>query len=108
MDCVLCYLRDYPKQKISFISAISAGLKPKNKMKNILSIIAAVLFTIGMALATGVDQNPIQAIYALVCMGAACVCIKGADAVSSRTSDNKTRTTKKVYDYQAGTVRDVA
>ena len=76
-------------------------------MKNILSILAAVLFTIGMALATGVDQNPAQALYALVCMGAALVCIKGADAVSSRTSE-KPKTTKKVYDYSTGAFRDVA
>lgn len=58
-------------------------------MKKFLSIIGVVCFVLGFAMATGVDANPVQAIYALLCMGAACVCFKGADAVSSRTSDKQ-------------------
>lgn len=58
-------------------------------MKKFLSILGACLFCVGFVMATGVDQNPVQAIYALVCMSAALVCFKGADAVSSRTSDKQ-------------------
>ena len=79
--------------------------KPKIKMKTISIIIAAVLFSIGMALATGVEQNPIQALYALVCMGAASYLFVKADRKKSAKSNH---TTQKVYDYQAGTFRDVA
>lgn len=52
-------------------------------MKTILSILGAVLFVLGFAMATGVDQNPVQAIYALVLMGAALVCFRRADAIDS-------------------------
>lgn len=82
--------------------------KTKIKMKKILSILGAVCICLGFAMATGVDQNPIQAVYALACMGAALVCIKSAERIAAR-SDNKThQTTQRVYDYQAGTFRDVA
>ena len=74
-------------------------------MKTISIIIAAVLFTIGMAMATGIEQNPVQAIYALVCMGAASFIFAKADKKSVKTNS---RTTQKVYDYQAGTFRNVA
>ena len=76
-------------------------------MKKVLSILGAVCFMLGFAMATGIDQNPIQAVYALVCMGASLVCFRIADA-KRNVSDNKTQTTQKVYDYQAGTIRDVA
>ena len=81
--------------------------KPKIKMKNFLSILGAVCFVLGFAMATGVDQNPVQAIYCVVLMAGALVCIKSAERIASR-SDNKPQTTRKVYDYQAGTFRDVA
>lgn len=86
-----------------------SGATPKNQnhMKTILILIAAVLFTIGMAMATGVDQNPIQAVYCVVLVAGALVCFRIADAKRSE-SDNKSQTTRKVYDYQLGTFRDVA
>lgn len=74
-------------------------------MKTISIIIAAVLFSVGMALATGIEKNPVQAIYALVCMGAASFVFAKADRKKSVKSN---RTTQKVYDYQTGTFRDVA
>lgn len=76
-------------------------------MKTILSILGVVLFTIGMAMATGVDANPIQALYCVVLMAGALVCFRIADA--KQNVENKTpQTTQKVYDYQASTFRDVA
>lgn len=36
-----------------------------------LKIAGAILFTLGFCMATGVDQNLIQAVYALVLMGGA-------------------------------------
>lgn len=50
-------------------------------MKKTLSIAGAVLFTLGFAMATGVDQNPIQAVYAVVCMGGACVCFNRVETI---------------------------
>lgn len=52
-------------------------------MKNLLSIFGAVLFVAGFALATGVDQNPVQAIYACLLLIGACVCFRAADATRS-------------------------
>jgi len=75
-------------------------------MKNILSILGAVCFMLGFAMATGVDQNPIQAIYALILMGAASFIFAKTDRKKSAKSNN--RTTQKVYDYHTGTFCDVA
>ncbi len=50
-------------------------------MKKTLSICGAVLFVLGFAMATGVDQNPIQAIGTLILMGAACYLFRRADAI---------------------------
>lgn len=56
-------------------------------MKNFLSIIGAVCFTLGFAMATGVDQNPVQALYCVVLMLGALVCFKGAERMERRASD---------------------
>lgn len=71
-------------------------------MKTILILIASVLFTIGMALATGIEQNPVQTIPALILMGVASFIFAKADKKSVKSNH-----TPKVYDYQAGTFRDV-
>lgn len=77
-------------------------------MKTILILIAAVLFTLGFAMATGVDQNPIQAVYCVVLMLGALVCFNRAEAIGNRTSAKPQQPRQKVYDYQAGAFRDVA
>lgn len=48
-------------------------------MKKILSILGAVCFVLGFAMATGVDQNPVQAVYCVVLMAGALVCFKSAE-----------------------------
>ena len=63
---------------------------------------------LAFAMATGVDQNPVQAIYCVVLMAGALVCIKSAERMERRASDQTPQTPRKVYDYQAGTFRDVA
>ena len=75
-------------------------------MKTIATIIAAVLFVIGMALATGIEQNPQQGIYALVCMIAASALFMYAD--SKKSAKSHKRTSIKVYDYKSGRAKDVA
>lgn len=75
-------------------------------MKTILTLIAAVLFVIGMAMATGIEQNPQQGIYALVCMIAASALFMYADRKKSVKSNN--RTTQKVYDYKSGKAKEIA
>ena len=49
-----------------------------------------ILFALGMLVATGIDVNPVQAIYALVLIGAAAMCFAYADgAESGRKSETK-------------------
>ena len=71
-------------------------------MKSVLSISGAVLFVLGFAMITGVEQNPIQAVYALICMGAACVCFNRAERLGKREK------TGQVYNYQRRTYKDAA
>ena len=77
-------------------------------MKKILSILGAVCFVLGFVMATGVDQNPVQAIYCVVLIAGALVCFKSAARIAARSENKTPQTTRKVYDYQAGTFRDVA
>lgn len=74
-------------------------------MKTISIIIAAVCFVLGMAMATGIEQNPVQAIYALVCMIAASALFMYADRKKSVKSNNRTQ---KVYDYKSGKAKEIA
>ena len=62
------------------------------KKNIILPIVGAIMFTLGFAMATGVDQNPVQAIYALACMGIACVCFSVAGDKREAASENNTET----------------
>ena len=57
--------------------------------KNILPIVGAICVSLGMLMATGVDYNPWQAVYALVLMGA------GAWAFNRHDRLTKTNTTTK-------------
>lgn len=49
-------------------------LKQIDMKRNLLPILGAIMFTLGLAMATGVELNPIQGIYAVVCMAAAVMC----------------------------------
>lgn len=54
-------------------------------MKNFLTILGCLCFMLGFAMATGVDQNPVQAIYCVVLMAGALVCIKSAERIASQS-----------------------
>lgn len=55
-----------------------------------LPIIGAVLFVLGFAMATGVDQNPVQAIYAAVFIGGASICFNVHDKREKQVKNNET------------------
>lgn len=59
----------------------------------------------GLAMATGVDANPIQCVYTLILMGAACVCFNAAERKRAASTNQPKQ---KVYDYASGTFRDAA
>ena len=48
-----------------------------------LSIMGGILFALGMLVATGIDVNPVQAVYALLLMGGGAVCFAYADESES-------------------------
>lgn len=50
-----------------------------------LSIVGGILFALGLLVATGIDVNPVQAIYALLLLGGGAVCFSLADASTERT-----------------------
>lgn len=56
-------------------------------MKKALSILGCLCFMLGFAMATGVDQNPVQAVYCVVLMAGALVCIKSAERMERRASE---------------------
>lgn len=58
-------------------------------MKKIVSILGAVCFVIGFAMATGIDKNPIQAVYTLMAMVAALLCFRVADKVEGKNEGAK-------------------
>lgn len=74
-------------------------------MKKTLSIIGAVLVCIGMLMATGVDYNPWQAVYAAVLIGAASVCFNRADAIGKREKSERMR---KLFDDKRSTIKTAA
>lgn len=69
-------------------------------MKKILLVAATTLLFVGMLLATGIDANPIQALYALGCAFAAVVCYIAAEKVGAKSHRSVRR--PQVYDYAAG------
>ena len=69
-------------------------------MKSV-KIAGAILFTLGFCMATGVDVNPIQAVYALVLIGGALVCFKTASRLER---SEKKQSNKSI----GGVIRDAA
>lgn len=63
-------------------------------MKKALSILGCLCFMLGFAMATGVDQNPIQAVYCVVLMAGALVCIKSAERIASQSEKGKAKSEK--------------
>lgn len=54
------------------------------------TITGSILFTLGFCMATGVDQNPIQAVYALALMAGALMCSKMAKRLEQKKQSEKT------------------
>lgn len=63
-----------------------------------LSILGGFLFALGMLVATGIDVNPIQAIYALLLLGGGAVCFAYADTESEHKNETKSINLKKWED----------
>lgn len=63
-----------------------------------LFIVGGILFALGMLVATGIDLNPIQAIYALLLMGGGAVCFAYADTESEHKNETKSINLKKWED----------
>lgn len=70
-------------------------------MKSKIAITGAILFALGFCTATGVDKNPIQAVYALVLMFGALVCFKTAKKMEQ---SEKKQSDKSI----GGVIRDAA
>lgn len=60
------------------------------------SIVGGFLFALGLLVATGIDVNPVQAIYALLLLGGGAVCFSLADRAEE--SEHKTINLKKLED----------
>lgn len=58
-----------------------------------MKTIGAILLTIAFCLASGVEQNPIQGIYAIVLMGAAWAAFR-ADRETARSEELKVKNKK--------------
>ena len=63
-------------------------------MKNI----AAILLTIAFCLASGVEANPIQGVYALVLMVAGAVCFNAADKDKEKSEETEEKPINKWED----------
>lgn len=59
-----------------------------------LSIVGGILFALGMLVATGIDLNPIQAVYALVLIGAGAVCFSASEEQEADGDSAKTKSIK--------------
>lgn len=54
-----------------------------------LKIMGGVCLALGFAIATGIDANPIQALYALLLMGAAWVCFHAVDEYEAELKNER-------------------
>ena len=59
-------------------------------MKKKLSVIGVVLLTIGMLMATGVDQEPVQAIYALILTAAGAWAFNRSERIGKQGKNGRT------------------
>lgn len=63
--------------------------------KRISAVIGMVLAIVGLMMATGIDQNPVQALYSLVCVAAAVGCFLYAERAVSEASTNARKEQQK-------------
>ena len=64
-----------------------------------LSILGGILFALALAVATGIDVNSVQAIYALLLLGGGAVCFAYADeSESEHKNETKSINLKKWED----------
>ena len=71
-------------------------------MKTISIILCVILLCVGIMLASGIEANPIQAVYSLGCMVGAYVCSCLAERKPERKSMPREKRVYKVYNYQTG------
>lgn len=62
-----------------------------------LSIMGGFLFALGMLVATGIDVNPVQAVYALLLLGGGAVCFSLADTESEELKVKSEESSKGDY-----------
>ena len=74
-------------------------------MKTMCVIAGVILLCLGIMFATGIEANPIQAVYSLGCMVGAYVCSVIAERKGERKSEGNGM---RVYDYGSGTLKNVA
>ena len=69
-------------------------------MKQIIfnPIVGGILFALGMLMATGVDANPVQGVYALLLIGAGAVCFSHDSAENESEKETKSTNLKKWED----------
>ncbi|MBR3398581.1 MAG: hypothetical protein IKH08_02250 [Prevotella sp.] len=59
-------------------------------------IVGGILFALGMLMATGVDVNPVQGVYALLLLGAGAVCFSHEDSAKNESEkETKSDTVNK-------------
>lgn len=63
-----------------------------------LSIMGGILFALGLLVATGIELNPVQAVYALLLLGGGAVCFAYADAEESEHKNETSINLKKWED----------
>lgn len=66
-------------------------------------IVGVVLLCLGIVFASGAEVNPIQAVYSIACMAGAAVCSYVAERKPERKDGSM-----RVYDYERGTLKNVA
>lgn len=66
-----------------------------------IAIAGAILFALGFCMATGIDRNPIQVVYALALMSGALVCFKTAKKMEQSEK-------KQSNESIGGVIRDAA
>jgi len=67
-------------------------------MKKFLTICGAGLFVAGFATATGIDQNPIQAVYCAVLIFGALVCFRAVERLQAAQNRKATMRPRKWED----------
>lgn len=77
-------------------------------MKTTIMISSIIMLVCGLCLCSGVDSNPIQAIYALPFFGVGSYLFSVWERMGESARKNERKPRPRVYDYQRGTFVDAA